>query len=104
MVRSAIKAVNALSHGGEEFDLVWADPPFEDWSLGLHALMAAATEAIVVPNGVCCLECPDRAEIPEDMGLLRLERTLDGGASRLLIMRVSEDRQESLKNPVSLRA
>ncbi|MCP4899060.1 MAG: 16S rRNA (guanine(966)-N(2))-methyltransferase RsmD [bacterium] len=91
MVKPSAKAVVELSRAGEQFDLAWADPPFENWLLGLAALMTAAAEGIIRPNGICCLECPDRAELPEDIGLLRVDRFLDGGASRLVIMGVDAD-------------
>jgi 16S rRNA (guanine966-N2)-methyltransferase len=88
MVRPAIKAVGELGRSGEQFDIVWADPPFEAWQDGLDALNVAATAGIVRVHGLCCLECPDRAEVPSDIAPLKRWRSLEGGASRLVIMTV----------------
>lgn len=86
VVRTASKAVEELSRRGDGFDLVWADPPFEAWEEGLDALCAAADSGVVRPRGLCCLECPDKAVLPDDLGPLEVRRALEGGASRLMIM------------------
>ncbi len=87
MVRPAIKAVGELGRSGERFDIVWADPPFGEWQEGLQALIAAAEVGIVNSQGLVCLECPDKAELPKDLAGLQLWRVLEGGASRLVMMR-----------------
>ena len=85
LVRTAEVAVRELAHHGDLFDIVWADPPFETWQLGVAALFEAVSAGVVRSGGTCCLECPESAEAPESASGLRRIRTLEGGASRLMI-------------------
>lgn len=86
----AIKAVRALARTGETFDLVWADPPFEIWTDGLDALFAAVEGSLVAEEGVLCLECPADAAVEEFLpDGLEVVRDLKGGASRVVILRMS---------------
>lgn len=89
VVRPALVAVRRLAAEGAHFDLVWADPPFDDWTLGLEALEAVATGGLLAEEGLLCLECPARAEIPAASSLV-LARALDQGASRLLLLAPTE--------------
>jgi len=82
----SIRLVRDLSRRGERFDLAWADPPFERWSEGLEALMAAFELGVIRDQGIACLECPDRAEIVELPRSIRVVRDLAGGASRVVLL------------------
>lgn len=88
MNRPAARAVADLQGQGRIFDLVWADPPFETWTDGLEALVAAVKAGITTDDATLCLECPARADLeavlPED---LMIERDLKGGASRVVMLR-----------------
>jgi len=93
LVRPARAAVEELSRRGERFDLVWADPPFEDWREGLDALEAAAASGILEHDGLACLECPARAEVAAAVGL-EVQRDLAGGASRVVLLAPSRGRED----------
>lgn len=90
MNRTAERAVADLEGRGRIFDLVWADPPFETWTDGLEALVAAVKAGITTDGATLCLECPARADLdpvlPEDLTIVR---DLKGGASRVVILRRS---------------
>ncbi len=88
MNRTAATAVADLEDRGRIFDLVWADPPFETWTDGLDALVAAVRAGLTSDDATLCLECPARADfeaaLPDDFAI---ERDLKGGASRVVILR-----------------
>ena len=88
MNRTAVRAVTDLKDRGRIFDLVWADPPFEAWTDGLDALVAAVKAGLTTDGATLCLECPARADLeavlPDN---LIVERDLKGGASRVVILR-----------------
>ncbi|NOZ79191.1 MAG: 16S rRNA (guanine(966)-N(2))-methyltransferase RsmD [Acidobacteria bacterium] len=83
----AVRAIRRLAREGETFNLGWADPPFERWELGLEALELAADLGVLEPGATACLECPS-GSVPESPFLSQV-RDLSGGASRLIIFRVS---------------
>ena len=85
VVRPADAAIRRLAAEGAVFELVWADPPFDAWTLGLEALAAVAAAGLLASGGVLCLECPSRAEVPPTSSLA-VSRALDSGASRLLLL------------------
>jgi 16S rRNA (guanine966-N2)-methyltransferase len=89
LVQPALTACRMLARSGEWFDLAWADPPFEAWQEGLEALALAFSSGVIRPTGVACLECPDRAQL-EPPAPLFIERDLAGGASRLVLLRISD--------------
>lgn len=88
MNRTAVTAVADLEDRGRIFDLVWADPPFETWTDGLDALVAAVRAGLTSDDATLCLECPAKADfetvLPDDFVV---ERDLKGGASRVVILR-----------------
>jgi 16S rRNA (guanine966-N2)-methyltransferase len=88
MNRTAARAVTDLEGRGRIFDLVWADPPFETWTDGLDALVAAVEAGLTTDGATLCLECPTRADLEAGLpdGLV-VERDLKGGASRVVILR-----------------
>jgi 16S rRNA (guanine966-N2)-methyltransferase len=87
MIRPAIRAIAELGSLGRRFDLIWADPPFECWTDGFDALVAAAKAGLASDDAALCLECPAKADLdavlPEQ---LVVERDLEGGASRVVIL------------------
>lgn len=91
MCLSALAAVRRLARSGEAFDIAWADPPFPTWQDGAEALAAAFAEGVIRPEGIACLECPERADIGELPDGLNVERDLGGGASRVAILSWSEE-------------
>jgi len=88
LVQQASAAVTALARRDRTFNVVWADPPFENWESGLDALIRAFTSGLIATDGVGCLECPERAAVeaalPEGLEILR---DLEGGASRVVLIR-----------------
>jgi len=83
---SAIAAIARMARAGEIFDIAWADPPFPVWKTGTQALAAAFAQGVIRPDGIACLECPERADIGDLPEGLNVERELGGGASRVLIL------------------
>ncbi len=86
----AVRAVGRLSGAGTVFDIAWADPPFEHWLDGAHALKAAGVAGLLAPGAVRCLECPDRADLDRLPEGLRVEREIRGGASRVVLLSGSD--------------
>jgi len=86
VLKPAVAAIRDLERRGDSFDLVWADPPFESWALGVEALVAVGRARLLSSAAAVCLECPARAEL-EALDGFELERDLKGGASRLMILR-----------------
>ena len=89
IVEEAARGIRRLAREGESFHLAWADPPFERWELGLEALELAVGLSVFEPGATACLECPSGVE-PKSSVLSRV-RDLSGGASRLVIFRVSKE-------------
>ena len=88
--RTADRAVRELARMGRVFDLVWADPPFESWTDGLDALVAAARGGLCAPGALLCLECPAEAGVEEALPrTLEIRRDLMGGASRVVMLRLA---------------
>lgn len=86
--RPAIDAVRVLARSEQRFDLVWADPPFDTWQQGVAALVAAVEAGIVNREATLCLECPARAAVEAELPpCLSVERDLQGGASRVVLLR-----------------
>jgi 16S rRNA (guanine966-N2)-methyltransferase len=85
--RPALAAVEALARDGADFDLVWADPPFDRWTDGLAALETAVDLGVATSGGILCLECPARIDLDRVRERFDIERDLKGGASRVLILR-----------------
>jgi len=86
IIGDAERAVRQLAREREHFDLVWADPPFERWQLGLDALELAARLGVCKAGAVAFLECP-RAADPTSPFLTRV-RELGGGASHVIMFRI----------------
>jgi len=87
LVRPALDAVRDLARRGESFDLAWADPPFEVWEGGLDVLAQVFALHLLQPEGLICLECPERANVEEFLAQgLRIDRDLKGGASRVVMV------------------
>ena len=86
----AVAAIRRFARLGESFDIAWADPPFPTWEDGAEALAAAFAENVLKPGGIACLECPDRADLSHLPESLKVVRDLTGGASRLVILSLSD--------------
>lgn len=87
LMRPALSAIAELARHSEQFGLAWADPPFESWCEGLESVARAFETGVLRPDGVACLECPDRADVEGQLpASLRIERDLKGGASRLVMI------------------
>ena len=88
MIRPALRAIAELGSRDRRFDLIWADPPFECWTDGFDALVAALTAGLTTDDATLCLECPANADLEEVLpAQLVIERDLKGGASRVVILR-----------------
>ena len=83
---SAQAAITRLVRLGTTFDIAWADPPFPTWHDGVEALAEAFAKGVIGPDGVACLECPERADIGDLPEGLVVRRDLGGGASRVVIL------------------
>jgi len=83
---SADSAIKRLARTKQIFDIAWADPPFPRWQDGIEALAAAFAHGVIRPEGIACLECPERADLGELPQELIVKRDLSGGASRLVIL------------------
>jgi 16S rRNA (guanine966-N2)-methyltransferase len=89
--RPATRAVADLARTERIFDLIWADPPFENWRDGLDALSAAVAAGLADDNTVLCLECPAEAPVSTELpSSIEIVRDLKGGASRVVILRIAE--------------
>lgn len=87
LVRSAKAAVAEFAAAERIFDIVWADPPFEMWQDGLEAVEAAFSSGLVAPDGIGCLECPEKADVGASLAEnLEVVRDLRGGASRVVMI------------------
>jgi len=87
LIRPALRAIEELARRDERFGLAWADPPFESWFEGLSAVALAFDSGVLLPDAVACLECPDKADVAQQLpASLRIDRDLRGGASRLVMI------------------
>ncbi len=87
LVRPVLAALSELVRRQEPFQLLWADPPFEEWSGGLQAILRAVSLGLLAPGAITCFECPAEAEVDlDETAGLRLDRDLRGGASRVLLL------------------
>jgi 16S rRNA (guanine966-N2)-methyltransferase len=82
----ALRAVRDLSRREQTFDVVWADPPFEQWSEGLEVIIHAFGSGVIKATGIACLECPKNAHIDALPDGLCVRRDLSGGASRVAMI------------------
>ena len=84
---AALSAVKKLADSREKFDLVWADPPFDDWEDGLRAVCESFSIGLMSTGGLACLECPEKVDIAGSLPSgLQITRDLTGGASRVAMI------------------
>jgi 16S rRNA (guanine966-N2)-methyltransferase len=87
VVRPASAAVDRLARREDQFDIAWADPPFEIWSEGLEVVIKLFEVGLLHEKALACLECPEKVDVagslPSD---LEIVRDLKGGASRVVII------------------
>lgn len=87
LVCPALSALRDLVRQGEVFDLVWADPPFENWQEGLEALTTAFSCDLLASGAIACLECPVESDVAAALPVgLQIKRDLIGGASRVVMV------------------
>jgi 16S rRNA (guanine966-N2)-methyltransferase len=87
LARPAQRALRELARRGQQFQLAWSDPPFEQWLSGLEALVTAFELGVLTAEATACLECPVDAALAEMAQVLEIERELLGGASRVVLLR-----------------
>jgi len=85
----AVRAVRFLARRRRCFDLVWIDPPFEHWRLGVEAAHAVVADGLLSEDALVCLESPATAALSDIEPPLVVERDLAGGASRVVLLRVA---------------
>ena len=95
LVRPAQQAVRELARAEKQFQLAWADPPFEQWQQGLEALVLAFELALLAADAIACLECPAQADLALVSQQLRVTRELGGGASRVLLLQLREPHDDN---------
>ncbi len=81
-------AFAVLSHlaGGQRYDFVFVDPPYDDGSAA--AIVEDLSKAgLVAPAGFVLVECRKKHDLPEKIGLLRLVRDKRYGQTKVLIYR-----------------
>jgi 16S rRNA (guanine(966)-N(2))-methyltransferase RsmD len=84
---SASAAVGRLARRQHSFDIVWADPPFEDWTDGLEVVVMLFDEGLLRERIVACFECPEKADVASILPAhLEIVRDLGGGASRVVMI------------------
>ena len=75
LVRSdAVAAIERLHGEGEEFGLVFVDPPYAE-PIYQSVLLALDVSGVVSPSGVVVVERCKRVELGETFGLLQLLKT-----------------------------
>ncbi|MCL4424400.1 MAG: 16S rRNA (guanine(966)-N(2))-methyltransferase RsmD [Firmicutes bacterium] len=76
----ALQVIRTL--GSEEFDHIFADPPYNR-GLALTALTGIARQDLLKLGGTLVLETSKREELPEEIGDLSRYRHLDFGGTRV---------------------
>lgn len=98
--RRATIAVRSLALQRARFDLVWIDPPFDRWRLGVEALAAVGETDLPNSGARTCLECPSRENVRRELpASVAVERELSSGASRLLIVSFLGDPKRGREDP-----
>ena len=67
LTASVFKTVRRLARGGESFDLIFLDPPYEQGLVG-ETLKEIATEGLLAENGVIVAEHSVREKVQERYG------------------------------------
>lgn len=83
----AKKAVRVLKEKGEEFDLIFMDPPYRDQRLVEQVLTEILDKGILVPGGIITIEHPAVHQYPALPGLTPLGRRRYGDTSLSLFIR-----------------
>ena len=82
----AVHAVKRSELGGDNFDLVFLDPPYGE-GLGAVTLGVLAEADILAEGGLVFVETGKKEDLPEEILLLKLVRDKKYGQSRLRIYR-----------------
>lgn len=88
--KDAASAAIALAAGGEEFDIVFLDPPFRNVD---DAALLKMTAAVLGIGGVAILRIPRRRALLEEESGLHLVRRKDYGVSRVGFYGFDSDRE-----------
>jgi 16S rRNA (guanine(966)-N(2))-methyltransferase RsmD len=88
LTASVFKAVRTLSRGGERFDLVFLDPPYEQGLVG-ETLKTIAKEPLLGENGVMVAEHSVREKVEEGYGALVLTDRRRYGDTELSFFQLS---------------
>jgi 16S rRNA (guanine(966)-N(2))-methyltransferase RsmD len=77
--------IERLRRGGEAFDLIYADPPYERFD---EAAIVAAAAELLHAEGLLLLEHPRRRRVPEAAGGLKRVRAMEYGQTAVSVYRV----------------
>jgi 16S rRNA (guanine966-N2)-methyltransferase len=80
--RDALSALRTLAAAGDQFDLVYVDPPY-DANLYKPILRLLGTVDLVAPDGLVAVELRSRDRLPDDAGALRHYRDVRYGDTTL---------------------
>jgi 16S rRNA (guanine966-N2)-methyltransferase len=81
--RDAIGVLREEAAAGRRYDLVLADPPYEEWT-ELEPRLAAALPAVLAPDGLAVVETPAKVEPQLPLDLVTSRRY---GSARITVFR-----------------
>lgn len=81
-----VKALERLGRIGAQFDLIFADPPYE--KKGLYADIIRGIDALnlLEPSGLFAIECPSEYVLPE-MDHLEIDKVKKYGSTKLIFIK-----------------
>ncbi len=80
-------AFKFLQSTKETYDIVFADPPFEEWNLRFESKFFLAVEKVLSPEAILLVKCPSGMIVSQQItGLTPLKET-EMGESKLLYYR-----------------
>jgi 16S rRNA (guanine(966)-N(2))-methyltransferase RsmD len=82
--KDVFSALSTMSHRGERFDVVFADPPYRS-SAADEVIELLGDSDLVAPGGIVALEHHHKRELRERYGCLRRLRVLKAGESSITI-------------------
>ena len=80
--KDALSALRSLAVAGEQFDVVYVDPPY-DAGIYKPVLMVLGTDDLVAPEGIVVVEARSRDRLPDEAGTLRRYREVRYGDTTL---------------------
>jgi 16S rRNA (guanine966-N2)-methyltransferase len=95
VVRADVRqAVVRLAARGEQFDLIFLDPPYRDISLLKKALQEIGRSAILSPAGWVVVEHSQAQDLPQPIDLLQVTDSYRYGDTRLTVLKLQEGLSE----------